>query len=225
MSTKVRCDGTWGRCLCIVSVILLLLGGCTAGSSKAPDTLRYELPTAISIDVGQALPGTQIIYEGQGENGANVLINGQRALKRKGDSLYWKGDLADGVNADLRLRVAWYTDDVLYVVGTSRIDVQHVRPQASQIPTSSDVKFGGAAAYRVRRGNAIPGSTVTFEEKMPDEARLGGIADYPYRKAGDSVFWEGMLREGVYIRLDLRLLQYDTSYMRVGGLVTLWIGS
>jgi len=28
----------------------------------------------------------------------------------------------------------------------------------------------------------------------------------------------------VYVRLDLRLIQYDANSMRVGGLVSLWIG-
>lgn len=223
MVEKMPDRGTRRRSLIFLGVILLILGGCT-NSSQPGDTLTYRLPTAITIDVGQSLPGTQIIYESQGENGANVLINGQRALKRKGDSLNWKGDLLDGVAADLRLRVAWYTEDALYVVGTARLDIAQARPTASQIVTSSEVKFGGAATYQVRKGQAIPGSTVTYEEKMSDEARLGGIPDYPYRKAGDSIFWEGTLREGVYVRLDLRLLQYDTRSMRVGGLVTLWIG-
>jgi hypothetical protein len=224
MVVRLSYHRTWAQYLVLLGSILLL-GGCVPGSSKTPDTLRYDLPTAITIDVGKSLPGTQIIYEGQGENGANILINGQRALKRKGDSLYWKGNLANGVLADLRLRVAWYTDDALYVAGTARIDIEQARPTAGSISTSSPVKFGGAAAYRVRQGSTIPGSTVTYEEKMSEEARLGGIADYPYRKVGDSIFWEGTLREGVYIRLDLRLLQYDTRYMRAGGLVTLWIGS
>ena len=123
--------GAWRRSLIFLGVILLILGGCTS-SSQPGDTLTYRLPTAITINVGQSLPGTQIIYEGQGENGANVLINGQRALKRKGDSLNWKGDLLDGVAADLSLRVAWYTEDATvcggYCAARHRASEAHSRP-------------------------------------------------------------------------------------------------
>jgi len=225
MIEKRRYRGSWMRQLVFLVVIPLILGGCLLNSAKPSDTLRYNLPTAIKVDVGESLPGTQIIYEGRGENGANVLVNGQRALKRSGDSLYWKGNLADGVAADIRVRLAWFNEEAMYVVGTTQLDIRQARPTPGQIVTTSATKFGGPATYLVRKGNAIPGSSVTYEEKMPDEARLGGILDYPYRKAGDSIFWEGTLRPGVYIRLDLRLLQYDTSSMRVGGLVALWIGS
>ena len=54
---------------------------------------------------------------------------------------------------------------------------------------------------------------------------MGGMEEYPYRKTGDSILWEGALRDGVCARLDLRVLQFDDKGLRVGGLVTLWIGS
>lgn len=226
MVKKRRDRGAWMRRVLVFSAILLSLSGCfLLNPGKPSDTLRYNLPTAIQVNVGKALPGTPIIYEGRAENGANVLVNGQRALKRSGDSLFWKGSLAEGVAADIRVRLVWFNDEAMYVAGTTQLDIAQTRPTPGPIISTSPVKFGGVVSYRVRRGEAIPGSTITYEEKMPDQARLGGIADYPYRKAGDSIFWEGTLREGVYIRVDLRLVQYDTNSMRVGGLVTLWIGS
>jgi len=54
---------------------------------------------------------------------------------------------------------------------------------------------------------------------------MGGVEGYAYRKVGDSIFWEGSLRDGVYLRLDVRVVQFDDSGLRVTGLATIWIGS
>jgi hypothetical protein len=192
---------------------------------NASGRLSYSLPTTITVAKGKTLPGTDIIYEGMGNDTANMLIKGQRALKRKGDSLDWSGTQADGVAVKLTLRVAWFSEQEVNLVGVAKITVDGANPQAGAIPTTSSVKYAGPVAYSVNAGQRIPGATVTYVGHGDEGAQLGGIQDYPYRKAGDSVVWEGTLRPGVFIRLELRVAQYDDKALRLAGLATLWIGS
>lgn len=223
---KQRVLGRLRAFIGISAIVLLSAVGCLPGqANQPPDRLIYKLPTALTIHVGAALPGTEIRYERMGEEGAEVTIKGQQALKRKGDSLDWSGSPVPGVSVDLRQRVAWYTEEDLHLVGTAKIVVDGVKPQATTHSSTSPIKYTGPVVYSVTKGKSIPGSTVIFEDQGPDGVKLGGIQGYPYRKAGDSIFWEGTLREGVHIRLDVRVLQFDARALRVGGLVTLWIGS
>jgi hypothetical protein len=201
----------------------LLLAGCLlTRSDTQAGKLTYKLPAELSIKVGNELPGTGIVYESMGTDGAHVIIKGQKALKRKGDSLDWRGNPVTGVSVDLKMRVAWYTDQELYLVGTAQIVVDGVAPRAAAIPSSLPIKYTGPVAYGLAQGATIPGSMVTYEGQATDGAKLGGIEGYAYRKLGDSILWEGILRDRVYIRLDVRVAQFDEKGLRVAGLVTLW---
>ena len=202
----------------------VLIGGCLLRPGNESSDLTYRLPTKLTIAAGHALPGTDIRYDHMNEKGAHVLYRGQQALKRKGDSLDWRGSPLPGVSVDLRLRVVWYTEEELHLVGTAKIVIDDVQPRAATISTSSPIKYGGPVVYGLAKGAALPGSGVTFEGATEEGLKLGGIDGYPYRKVGDSIFWEGSLRDGVYIRLDVRTLQFNDKSLRVGGLVTLWIG-
>lgn len=52
---------------------------------------------------------------------------------------------------------------------------------------------------------------------------MGGIDGYPYRKLADSILSEGKLREGVFLRLNVRVLLITDDSLRVGGMATIWI--
>ncbi len=200
----------------------ILSAGCVQRSGSA-DTLTYHLPTGFAVAVGEAIPATNIVYVSQDDNGAHLLIDGQEALKRKGDSLDWDGEPADGVATRLRLRIVWYTDEELYLAGTGKLVVSAVAPALAEVNEGAELKYSGAMTYSVRQGDTIPGSLVVYEGQSDEGAQFSGAGDYPYRKAGDSVYWEGRLREGVSIRLDLRLVEYNESRASLAGLVTLWI--
>lgn len=206
-------------------VVVMLVAGCLRKSGQRSDTLTYRLPTKLSVPVGGTLPGTDIRYERLTKDGARVTIKGQPALKRKGDSLDWSGKPVDGVTVDLKLRVAWHTEDELHLVGTAKIVIEDTDPRTAQVVSTSAMKYVGPVAYGVAKGTAIPGSSLTYQGATAEGARLGDMEEYPYRKAGDSILWEGALRDNVYIRLDLRAVQFDNKGLRVGGLATLWIGS
>lgn len=208
-------------CACLV---ILSMVGCLLKPGSEPSDLTYKLPTTLTIHAGEALPGTDITYEYMSEKGAHMVIEDQEALKRKGDSLDWKGTPLPGVSVDLKLRIVWYTEEDLHAVGTVKITITDVHPQATVIPKSSPIKYGGPVVYGLAKGATMPGSTLTFEGTTDEGVRLGSIEGYPYRKVGDSILWEGMLIDGIYISLDVRILQFDEKSLRVGGLATLWIG-
>ncbi len=208
-----------------LSVLLLLATGCLRRSKENPNELAYSLPTTVTIPKDGQLPGTNIRYQGTSPEGARVLIDGQEALKRRGDSLDWEGQLREGVDADLSLRVLWYTEESLRLVGTARIAIQNANPRPVAIVTTSPIKYSGPVAYGLAKGAVIPGSTLTYEGASEEGVELGGVSGYPYRKEGDSILWEGELRPGVYSELSLRVVQYNDESLRVVGIVTLWIGS
>lgn len=210
--------------LLICCLMSLLPAACLSKATQNPSTLTYKLPTTITVPTGSVLPGTNIRYQGMNGENASILIDDEEALKRKGDSLNWSGTLMDGVTADLKLRIVWYTESELRLLGTAKIVVSGVNPQASTAVTTSEVNYSGAVAYGMAKGAVIPGSVVTYEGKFDEGAKLGGIEGYAYRSEGDSILWEGTLRSGVYIRLSLRVAQYDSRGLRVVGTVSLWIG-
>lgn len=209
----------------IISIAVLLCSvGCLLRPGERSDRLTYNLPVKLTIAVNSDLPGTAIRYVRMTEQGAIVLIKGQEALKRTGDSLDWSGSPVPGVSVDLRSRIAWYTEKELHVIGTAKIVVENVAPRAATPPKTALMQYGGPVAYGLARGAFIPGSVLTYDGQTDEGAKVGGLTGYPYRQVGDSIYWEGMLRDKVYIRLDLRVIQFDAKGLRVGGLVNLWIG-
>jgi hypothetical protein len=203
----------------------LVMASCLLPQGRLSSALVYTfVPSRITVQVGETIPGTDIRYSHIGENGAHVTIDGQPALKRQGDSLNWSGEPRPGVKVDLRLRVVWISDAQIELLGTTKVTVQDAQPRRAAIVTSSPMEYGGAVAYNVRKGNTIPGTLLTYEGETEEGARLGNVDGYPFRRAGDSIFWEGMLVDDVYVRLDLRAVQYGERSLSVGGWATLWIG-
>jgi hypothetical protein len=208
----------------MLAAVMVMSAGCVQRSEDA-DTLTYHLPTGFSVKVGEALPATNIQFVSQDDTGVHLLIDGQEALKRKGDSLDWDGEPVPGVTTKLRLRIVWYTAEELYLAGTGAVTVADVQPAEAEVAEDAAIKYTGAVTYSVRQGERVPGSLVTYEGATDSGAQFSGAGDYPYRKAGDSVYWEGRLRDGVSIRLDLRLVEYSENRATLAGLVTLWVDS
>jgi len=200
--------------------------GCTIQPGRQSSTLTYNLPTVLTVTLGEALPGTDVFYEERGDDGVYLLLEGRRALKREGDSVTWEGEAAPGAKVKLDLRVVWYNEKALHLAGTARVSVTGVSPQASPPITSSAVTYSGAVAYSLAKGAYIPGTLLTYVGQHEQGAELGGLSEneYPYRQVGDSVLWEGRLRGDVHIKLELRVIQYSERTLRIGGLVTLWLG-
>ena len=213
------------RSVFLVAIVALALAGCKR--ELAAGAMEYSTAFERSIPVGQALPGTDVKYVGKTEQGAQVTIAGQPALKRALDSLTWRGEVAPGVNVDYNLRIITFDAQSLDAIGTAKVVISNVNPKA--IPATSLPKgaptFKGIVTYDVSKGKAIPGTTITYDGKTPDGARLGGIEGYPLRQAADSVAWTGQLADKVFLELDLRLVAFSDSAMQVTGTATLYLNT
>ena len=77
--------------------------------------------------------------------------------------------------------------------------------------------------YRVERGEAIPGTTITYEGQEPEGARLGNVEGYPYRRVGDSILWEGKLLPGLWLDLLARTALIGEDQLDVVGTADRWI--
>ncbi|NLT74787.1 MAG: hypothetical protein GXX94_11470 [Chloroflexi bacterium] len=216
------------KCQLLAICLLLLsmgLAGCLSHTDATPQALTYNLPTTLSISRGMALPGTGIVYEAPADEGVYLTINGQRALKRIGDSVQWSGPLAAETEAKLDLRLVWTSAEKVDLAGTAEVVIRDAAPQSGTAITSSTVSFGGPVAYGVAQGSYIPGTTLTYVGETEQGAELGGLYnEFPYRQIGDSIVWEGSLRDGVYLRTELRTVQYDRNGLRLAGVATLWLG-
>ncbi len=204
--------------------ILLAGASCLRSGETAEGALTYTGPTEISLKPGETLPGTDIVYVGLSDSMAEFTIEGQKALKKAGDSLDWKGEPVDGVQLDLGLRLLLLTDQAVHTGGTVKIEVANAVLTAQPVDTESPIKFGVPVTYGVERGESIPGTLISYEERDEDKGvKLGGVEDYAYRKTGDSIVWEGKLRDNVWLRLDLRVLFSSDTSLHVGGTATVWL--
>ncbi len=213
--------------LIAVSVIyaaVALSVSCLRRPSLAPGSLLYKGPTELSVKPGESFPGTSLQYVGITDKMAEMRIEGQRALKKTGDSLDWSGSPSAGVQLDLAMRILLISEQSLHAGGTVSLEITDVDPQAGTVNSASETRFTVPVTYAVDKGEALAGTLITYEGRDEEKgARLGGIPDYPYRKTGDSIIWEGRLRDNVSLRLDLRVLLYSESTLRVGGTATIWV--
>jgi len=205
----------------IFPLMLLLLTACT--TEEWANRLPYAGPVEISVRKGEFLPGTDIQYLSKTKDGAQVLIGEKKALKKIGDSLDWKGDMLKGVNVDQTLRVALVTEEALHTAGTVRVIVSNPVPQAEPLDTSAPVHFKLPVGYHIEKEQVIPGTAIGYLGKTDDGAHLANVEGYCYRQAGDSIVWEGKLRDGVWIELNLRAMLITDNVLDVVGTADLWV--
>lgn len=200
------------------------------GQRLPKGTVVYKGPIEQSVPLGSSLPGSDIEYVGlKSDKIAEVRITGQRAFKNNGDSLDWKGSPVEGVTVQLRDRVLWFSQDRLQLAGTINLMVNDVAPKPGSIPQISDkatpqqIVYKLPVIYRVKRGEIIPGTTLTYAGKTEKGAQLGGLLkdEYPYREVGDSISWQGQLRSKVYLDLTGRTVFYDEDSLNVTGVATI----
>lgn len=221
-----RMLGGMGKWLLLGAVTVLLLGllaTCMPGKSTRNAELAYSGPVEIGINQGEHLPGTDIQYVGKTEEGARMLIGGQQALKKAGDSLNWKGDLADRVAADLNLRVVLITEDKLHVAGSAGVAIEDPAPEPALPNELAPIHYKLPVAYRVKKGAGIPGTVFIYAGKSEEGALLANIEGYPYREVGDSIVWKAQLQDGVWLELLLRTVLITDTTLNVAGTVDLWI--
>jgi hypothetical protein len=215
--------GKWLVMAALALALLVVLSTCIPGSRGQESTLAYSGPVEMGIAKGEFLPGTDILYAGKGEEGALVLIGGQQALKKAGDSLNWKGDLAGGVGADLKLRIVYIGEEELHAAGSAEVTVKDPAPRPASPDELAPIHYKLPVAYRVKKGAPIPGTPYLYAGKTDQGARLANLEGYPFRELGDSIGWKAQLRDGVWLDLNLRTVLMTDRTLGVAGTADLWI--
>lgn len=202
-----------------------------------PDTISYLVPAyTTSLSPGERVPGTQLTYIARSGDAFEVEIDGQRAIKRPGDSFYWSGIIAPSVYANYRLRLASTVFGALPVAGPVEVVVFFPQPlqEAALIDPPEGLKFSNIVLdYRVPVNERLPGTTLVYEglelQGLAGQetrlARIGGLAGYPRLAVGDSLVWNGRLRDNVWVRYNLRALAFDEASLRLVGTGELWIAN
>ena len=209
------------RVVLILASLTALLHGCLWPQNRAPNTLSYNLPATLSISLGEALPGTTWFWR-YTPNRAHVSRQGT-ALKRTGDSVEWRGTQAPGADVELKLRLVHANASAARLAGTAELLLQDVAPAVGAPNTAASVHYTGPVTYTVNRSETLPGTNLTYEGMTDDGAQLGGLLEYPYRRSGDSIFWEGRLNEHASLRLDVRVVLFTEHSLHVAGLATVWL--
>ncbi len=201
----------------------LLLAMILAGCSLVPgggggSVLKFDGATEQTISVGESIPGSNIRFVSYSERGAEVLIDDQRAVKKQGDSLNWKATVAPGVDVSMALRIILANESRLQTAGTVNVTISGANPQPMAVPAGAPYTYKVATGYTVRKGDRIPGTTITFRGKSDDGAVFDGVDGYPYRRAGDSLTWMGRLNGHAYIETTLRIAAYTEDLLTLAGL-------
>lgn len=199
------------------------------------DSISYRAPAyATTLQPGETVPGTQLTYIGNSDNGYEVSIGGQRAIKLSGDSFYWSGIIAPGVFANYNLRLITGFFGGMPVGGPVELIVLFPKPEPLPVTNDPDGEFhlGNIVIdYHVPLNKPIPGTTLVYQgmetqglgNQSTTLARIGGLSGYPNLATGDSLVWNGILRENVAVRYNLRAISFDEESIRFVGTGELWI--
>lgn len=209
-------------------------GGATPGATATPaimsnDLLTYLVPLySLTLNPGDQIPGTQIVYDGRTDGGYQVTIDGQAATKRTGDSLFWRGILAPGVAAEYSLRISpTFNTDSMLAAGPVEVAVLNTAPV--EVDVTADTQSASIHLTLIpidqtlATGQQMVGTTIIYQGQTEQGAWLGGINGYPYRAAGDSVVWTGRLRGNVAVSYNLRVVSYSADSLHLLGTAELWI--
>jgi hypothetical protein len=201
------------------------LGACSfipgLGNGSSSGRLVYDGAVEYTVPMGQIVPGTNIQYVGHTDEGAQVSINGQMALKKPGDSLDWKGDVAPGVQVSMPQRMVLADENRMQTVGTVRVTITDAAPMPQPFPGGGRYVYKVGSGYTVRKGDTIPGTTLTYLGKTDEGAQFSGIEGYPYRRIGDSVAWQGRLNGSAFLDATYRVVAYTDEVLTLAGLGTI----
>lgn len=198
------------------------LGALPAVSPTAGDIV-YSGPTLRVLQPGETLPGTDVVFVGVEDDAAVFTVAGLRSPKRVADSVDYSGAWPGlpGSQYDARLRVLWIGEESVRLAGVQQLLVPEIAPAEGAPPSDgAELRFPFVDGVEVG-GDTVHGTPLGYLGRYERGAQFTGlpVGDYPYRQVGDSLEWEGALREGVGARYDLRVLRYGREGVRVAGVV------
>lgn len=194
------------------------------GLQPPPGAIVYNGPTERLLNIGDRLPGSHIVLTNVTEAGAEFQIAGMRSVRAIGDSLDFDGAWPNGNGLDynLRMRIYYIGDNYVRAAGVHRLVVHNVQPTRANVALSGNtLRFPFTVS--VHTGGAIAGTTLGYAGMEDRGGQITGLpeGEYPFRKMGDSIQWEGYVRADIPAEYNIRMLYYDANGARVGGVVTL----
>ncbi|MBK8906026.1 MAG: hypothetical protein IPM53_32910 [Anaerolineaceae bacterium] len=195
------------------------------------DAMTFVIPAyTYSLEPGDTVPGSQLVYVGKTGDLHDVKINGEPAQKRVGDSFIWSGVVAPGVYAEYNLRLAPDFLGPLPVAGPVEVSVLNPVPMATiAMPEwPNAIRYNNIVmAHNVPVGWTIPGTTLVYDgvstQGEVDSARLTGLTGHPLFALGDSITWIGLLKDNVAIRFTFRVVNFSENSLQLGGTAELLV--
>ena len=191
----------------------------------AENAIAFAGPTAMRIEVGEFVRGTDIQLAGIVDGRAEFLFAGLRAERISGDSLDFDGPWPNiaGVDYLLRLRVYQVTEQYVRAAGVHRLLIEGIQPIHQPAMALQENLLKIPYTGSVGPGAQLKGTTFGYVGLAEQGAEISGIpaGDFPFRKTGDSLRWQGMLRPDLPSRFDLRVVHYGENSVQVAGIVSL----
>lgn len=191
----------------------------------AENAIAFAGPTEMRIEVGDFIRGTDIQLAGIADGRAQFLFAGLRAERIAGDSLDFDGAWPNiaGVDYLLRLRVYRVSDEYVRAAGVHRLSIEGILPihQPALALQENTLKIPYTGS--VGPGDLLKGTTFGYVGLAEQGAEISGIpaGDFPFRKTGDSLRWQGMLRPDLPARFDLRIVHFGENSVQLAGIVSL----
>lgn len=211
----------------LLLVLALLQIGCDVVAPPAPtisqtpaadNSLIYDAPVNLTIKNGAVLPGTTIGYGGKLPTGAaKVILAGVVAAKQTGDTLDWQGSPVPNVNLKLNTRVVTFDDQAVSVIGTAHVELTNIAIQPGGTPGNAALDLSAPVSYSLAKNVPVPGTNITYIASSPDGAQFAGIQGYAFRKTLDSLQYVGRVNPKVFLKLDLRVLNFTDTGVLLGG--------
>jgi hypothetical protein len=194
------------------------------GLQTPPGALAYNGPLDREVQIGERVPGTDIVLTAIHDGNADFQMAGLHSVRTLGDSLDFDGAWPglSGTTYTLRLRIYRVGSADVRAAGVHRLVVSNLQPtMGNSSLTGFTMKFPFAAGLAA--GATIPGATYGYVGMNERGGQISGLpqSDYPYRKVGDSITWTGHLRPDIGATYNLRMLLYSNERAQVGGIVTL----
>jgi hypothetical protein len=191
-------------------------------TQSPPGGIVFNGPTEFRLRPGETIPGTDIRFVAVTDEGAEFSIANMRSIRTIGDSLDFDGNWPsiDGATYNLRTRIYRIGSGNIRAAGVHQLTVEHISPAESDVGmgdhTTRFLYSSGAPS-----GERFDGMTLGYVGTEDRGGELSGlpVGDYPYRKVGDSIAWQGQLRADIPVEYAARMLLYGESSARIGGVV------
>lgn len=194
------------------------------GLQTPPGAIVYNGPTEYTLQIGDSLPGTDIVLSAITEDQAEFQIAGMRSMRALGDSLDFDGSWPGigGVDYNARFRIYYIGSNSVRAAGVHRIVINDIQPVNSDVSLGTNtMKF--PFTVNVASNEQIAGTTLSYVGQEDRGGNISGLpdGDYPFHKIGDSISWKGFVRGDIPVMYNMRMLYYDDSRAQIGGIVTI----